>query len=182
MPELPELSTMTSDQKDELIRQLFARLAELEARLSKNSHNFSKPPSSDGLAKKTQSLRRPSGKKPGGQDGHPGQTLERTREPNEIRNRPLPDRCACGASLSASEARIAERRQVFDIPAAHYHGVEYRTLQLRCTCGREHVSAFPSGVTEAVQYGSNVRALGVHLTQGQLLPYGCATDRRPVSS
>ena len=65
---------------------------------------------------------------------------------------------------------------MFDIPAAHYQGVEYRTLQLRCTCGREHVSAFPSGVTEAVQYGANVRALGVHLTQGQLLPYSRASQ------
>jgi len=132
MHELPDLSTMTSDQKDELIRQLFARLEDLEARLSKGSHNSSKPPSSDGLAKKTQSLRQPSGKKAGGQAGHPGQTLERTSEPDEIRECPLPDRCACGASLSASEARIAERRQVFDLPAVHYHVVEYRTLQLRC--------------------------------------------------
>ena len=179
MHEHPDLSTLTSDQKDELIRQLAARLselearlAELEARLSKNSHNSSKPPSSDGLAKKTQSLRQPSDKKAGGQAGHPGQTLKRTSEPDQILHSPLPDRCACGASLSESDAIIAERRQVFDIPAAHYQVVEHRTLQLRCTCGREHVSAFPSGVTEAVQYGSNVRALGVHLTQGQLLPYG----------
>lgn len=176
MHELPDLSTLTSDQKDELIRQLAARVAELEARLSKNSHNSSKPPSSDGLAKKTQSLRQPSGKKAGGQAGHPGQTLKRTSEPDEIIPSPLPDHCACGASLSESGARIAERRQVFDIPAAHYQVVEHRTLQLRCTCGREHVSAFPSGVTEAVQYGSNVRALGVHLTQGQLLPYGRAAQ------
>jgi transposase len=176
MRELPDLSTLNTDQKDDLIRQLFARLAELEARVSKNSHNSSKPPSSDGLAKKTQSLRRPSGKKAGGQVGHPGQTLERTSKPDEIRDSPLPDRCACGAFLPASASRIAGRRQVFDIPAAHYQVVEYRTLQLRCTCGREHVSEFPSGVTEAVQYGSNVRALGVHLTQGQLLPYGRASQ------
>ena len=171
-----EFDSPASDQKDELIRQLFARLAELESRLSKNSHNSSQPPSSDGLAKKTQSLRQPSGKKPCGQAGHPGQTLERASEPDEIRNSPLPDRCACGASLSVSESRIAERRQVFDIPAAHYQVVEYRTLHLRCTCGREHVSEFPSKVTEAVQYGSNVRAFGVYLTQGQLLPYGRASQ------
>ena len=183
MHEYSDLSTLTSDQKDERIRQLTARLselearlAELEARLSKNSHNSSKPPSSDGLAKKTQSLRQPSGKKAGGQAGHPGQTLKRATEPDQILHSPLPDRCACGASLSESDAIIAERRQVFDIPTAHYQVVEHRTLQLRCSCGREHVSAFPSGVTEAVHYGSNVRALGVHLTQGQLLPYGRAAQ------
>lgn len=49
-------------------------------------------------------------------------------------------------------------------------------MQLRCACGRKHVSAFPSDVTEAVQYGPNVHALAVHLTQGQLLPCGRAAQ------
>ena len=186
MHELPDLSTLTLKQKDELIRQLFpllaevvplaARVAELEARLSKNSQNSSQPPSSDGVAKKTQSLRQPSGKKPGGQAGHPGQTLKHT-DPDEIIHSPLPDRCDCGAFLSGSDALIAERRQVFDVPVAHCHVVEHGTLPLRCTCERLHSSAFPAGVTEAVQYGPNVRALAVHLTQGQRLPYGCAAQR-----
>ena len=174
MNELPDLTTLTSEQKDELIFQLTARGLEREARQSKNCQNSSKPPSSDGVAKKTQSLRQPSGKKPGGQAGPPGPTLKRTSEPDEIVDSPLPDRCACGVSLSESDALIAERRQVFDIPGAHYHGVEHRTLPLRCICGREHVSAFPCEVTEAVHYGPNVRALAVHLTQGQRLPYGRA--------
>ena len=101
------------------MRKLTARVSEREARLSKNSQNSSKPPSSDGYAKKTQSLRQPSGKKPGGQAGHPGQTLKRSSEPDEIIYSPLPDRCACGAPLSEYDALIAERRQVFDIPVAH---------------------------------------------------------------
>ena len=78
--------------------------------------------------------------------------------------------------MSGADARISERRQVFDIPVAHYHVVEHCTLHLRCTCGQVYVSAFPSEVTEAVQYGPNVRALAVHLTQGQLLPYGRAAQ------
>ena len=177
MDEHPDISRLTSEEKDELICQLIARIAELEARLSKDSHNSSKPPSSDGLAKKTQSLRRPSGKKAGGQAGHPGHTLERTHEPDEILHCLLPDRGTCGATLSDCDAQIAERRQVFDVPVAHYHVVEHCTLPVRCTCGREHVSTFPpAGVTEAVQYGPNVRALAVHLRQGQLLPYGRAAQ------
>ena len=52
-----------------------ARIGELEGRLSKDSHNSHKPPSSNGLGRKTGSLRKPSGKKSGGQEGHSGQTL-----------------------------------------------------------------------------------------------------------
>ncbi len=63
---------------------LHARVHELEARVAKDSHNSSKPPSSDGLARKTKSLRRRSGKKPGGQLGHRGETLRLVAAPNGV--------------------------------------------------------------------------------------------------
>ena len=52
---------------------LIGRLVELERRLGLNSSNSGKPPSSDGLNKppRVSSLREPSGKKTGGQKGHP---------------------------------------------------------------------------------------------------------------
>ena len=177
MEALPDLSRQSHEQKDELIRTLFemvqrltARVEELEGCLSKDSHNSSKPPSSDGLGKKTHSLREASGKKPGGQSGHLGKTLKRASHADIVIDHPLPRRCPCGAALDAAPARIHERRQVFDIPVARYQVTEHRTRQLRCICGVVHQSAFPEGVTEVVQYGPNVRALAVHLTHGQLLP------------
>lgn len=55
----------------ELFAKLEARIEELEKRLNMNSSNSSKPPSSDGLKRKTKSLRRKNtGRKPGGQPGH----------------------------------------------------------------------------------------------------------------
>lgn len=184
MNAIPPLSTLTSEQKDDLILRLLARvlelearIVELEARLAKDSHNSSKPPSSDGYGKKkTTSLRKPSGKPPGGQKGHKGNTLERTSEPDEIRDCPLPASCSCGLPLDASRAEVAEQRQVFDVPIQPFQVIEHRTLKLACSCGQVHVSQFPADVVAPVQYGPNIRALGVHLTQFQLLPYARAAQ------
>src|ERR1700690_2919678 len=80
---------------------LQARIADLERRLGLNSSNSGKPPSSDGLKKpaRTSSLREASGKKTGGQKGHPGETLRRTETPDAtIDHYPLT--CAgCGEPL-----------------------------------------------------------------------------------
>ena len=178
--ELPNLSLLSHEQKDEIIRMLYpliaqvrrfsARVAELEARLSKDSHNSSKPPSSDGLGKKSNSPSTPTGKKPGGQAGRAGKTLERSARVDTIINHPLPQHCTCGVSLTGAAKVLRERRQVIDIPVASYVVTEHCTWQSRCTCGQVHQSEFPAEVTEAVQYGPNVRALAVHLTHGQLLP------------
>jgi plasmid stabilization system protein ParE len=65
--------------------ELAARVVQaLEARLAKDSHTSSKPPSSDGLGRKTRSLRRRSGKKPRGQLGHRGETLRLVATPDAV--------------------------------------------------------------------------------------------------
>ena len=68
-----------------VIVELQARIADLERQLGLNSGNSGKPPSSDGLKKqpaRVSSLRGRSGKKPGGQPGHPGTTLRRSESPD----------------------------------------------------------------------------------------------------
>ncbi len=149
------------------------RVSELEARLSKDRHNSSKPPSSDGL-KKTRSLRRPSGAKPGGQVGHKGTTLKRVQEPDEVIEHGLPERCdGCGETLPPSCAQIAERRQVFDIPVVRYEATEHRILRLQCGCGKLHESQFLSSVRRAVQYEPNIHALVVHADESGLRVASC---------
>src|SRR5215210_8606276 len=79
-----DLSAQLADQR-EMIASLTARLNDLEDRLAKNSRNSSKPPSSDPLAKPNpKSLRGRSGKKPGGQKGHPGSTLSLVENPEHV--------------------------------------------------------------------------------------------------
>ena len=158
------------------IDALWARIEALEAKLGTNSANSSKPPSSDGLAKKTHSLRGSSGKPPGGQTGHKGTTLKRAL-PTQTIDHPLLQRCVhCHRALLLEEARVVECRQVIDVPVAAFDVIEHRTLGLTCCCGQSHISNFPSAVSEAVQYGPNVKALCVHLTQGQMLPYARAAE------
>src|SRR5712692_8520781 len=76
-------------QVEELAKQLAKQgeaLRELQARLTKDSRNSSKPPSSDGYKKphRTESLRKLGNKPNGGQPGHEGQTLKALDHPDRI--------------------------------------------------------------------------------------------------
>jgi transposase len=158
----------------ETIAQLRACIADLERRLGLNSGNSGKPPSSDGLKKppRTMSVREPSGKKPGGQPGHPGETLRQVAEPTVIINH-YPHRCErCGSSLPENTATSYSARQVFDLPEPQPWVVtEHRAHSCRCgQCGRSTRASFPDGVTAPVQYGARIAAFVVYLLQCQFLP------------
>jgi transposase len=163
--------------KDELIALLLAqeaRIAELERRLGLNSSNSGKPPSSDGLKKppRVSSLREPSGKKTGGQNGHPGETLCQVAKPDATIDH-YPQACAgCGEPLTAAVATGHVARQVFDLPEPSPLIVtEHRAHACRCAaCGTQTRAAFPEGVTAPVQYGQRIAAFVLYLLHYQLLP------------
>lgn len=151
---------------------LAARVKELEDRLGKDSHNSSKPPASDGFAKKPTSLRPQTGRKPGGQKGHPGKTLALTDTPDAVVVH-APNQCACcGLSLAEAAAQPGERRQVLDLPPLRLFVTEHQSQRKTCRgCGALTCGAFPEGVSQPAQYGPRVKALGVYLASYQLLPY-----------
>ena len=118
-PTAPDLTGLSHEQQDILILTLLARLEALESKVNKTSSNSSKPPSSDGLAKKTRSLRESSGKPPGGQAGRKGSTLKQASQPTERIDHPLPGHCdRCQHALPLQDTLVEERRQVFDVPVA----------------------------------------------------------------
>src|SRR5258708_38742887 len=67
----------------EQVKQLTEEVKQLQEHVAKNSQNSSLPPSSDRFSRqsKSRSLRQKSGKKPGGQPGHQGYTLQMSAEP-----------------------------------------------------------------------------------------------------
>src|SRR5947207_7380424 len=118
----------------EQMEQLSTRVQKLEGRVAKDSHNSSKPPSSDGYARKTRSLRQKSGKKPGGQAGHAGSTLSLVETPDEIIVL-RPEKCAhCQANLQEIPAEGFERRQLIHLPQIFPRVTEYQGHDVRCPC------------------------------------------------
>ena len=148
------------------------RIAELEDRLRKTSRNSSRPPSGDGLAKPppgSRSLRKKTGRKPGGQDGHPGQTLAQVAKPDR-EERHEPACCGrCGAGLAGQPVTGVERRQVFDLPQVKVKVTEHQLIERECGCGRRTRGTAPQGACAPVQYGPRIAAIIIYLYAGQFL-------------
>ncbi len=156
-----------------LIEQLRERIQELEARLAQDSHNSSRPPASDPPFRKPppRSQRQPSERRAGGQAGHRSVTRTLVEDPDQRVVLPLTGTCGCGRCRAQTAAEmLPERRQVVAV-VIQRRVTAYRIVGGTCACGRVHRSAFPAGITAAVQYGPGVSALAVYLTQYQLLPY-----------
>ena len=169
-PSYEELAALVAVQAKR-IAELEAEIAELRRQLGQNSQNSSKPPSTDSPFTKPapKSLRRKSGRKPGGQPGHPGSTLTLVADPNE-RLRHEPGQCAgCGADLAAAPEVGMERRQVFDLPPMTVRVTEHQLIARRCSCGTTTCGAPPAGVTAPVQYGPRITAIILYLYVGQFM-------------
>jgi len=152
------------------------QVAELKDRLAQTSRNSHQPPAADGLAKPPpRSLRTPSGRKPGGQPGHPGSTLQPVPKPDQVHLHRL-DRCPCGqcggVSLRGQPVLDHERRQVFDLPPLQLEVTEHQAEIKQCpVSGRRVRASFPPGVEAPVQYGPHFRGLTLYLFNQQLLPF-----------
>jgi transposase len=153
------------------IGKLESRIKVLEDQASKDSQNSSKPPSGDGFKKRFQSLRTQSGRKSGGQTGHPGSPLEWVDEPDEIEQQVIETCQGCGASLVEMPIVEWQCAQVHDLVPIEMRVKEHQVAVKQCACcGQRNQAAFPVGVSNRVQYGSGLRSLMVYLMDYQLLP------------
>jgi len=146
----------------EELAQARDRITELEARLRQTPRNSSKPPSSEGLDKpppRPRSLRKKSGRKPGGQDGHEGTTLAQVATPDwELRHEPA---CCgrCGAGLAGRPVTGVECHQVFDLPEVAVKVTEHQLIERECGCGHRTKAPAPPGAEAPVQYGPRIAAI-----------------------
>jgi transposase len=158
----------------------------LKDRLSLDSSNSSKPPSSDGLGKsavqseqdqeeeekspKKRSLREKSLRPSGGQKGHKGYTLER-KSPDEVIVHCAQNCAKCGKSLEHIPASKVKTRQVQDIPPMPDLTItDHQVMIKKCLCGTINKGEFPENITAPVQYGENIQKLAVYFSGQQVIP------------
>lgn len=175
---MPTLQTM--------VRELQAAVAVLQEQVrllteakNRNSSNSSRPPSSDPPWRQRPG-KPPTGKKRGGQPGHPGAC--RQLVPESAVDQVVvvcPPACGhCGQDFAAQlpQRRKYRRWQVVELPPIRPVVTEYQLLARRCSgCGRRTWAELPSGVRRRC-VGPRVQAITT------LLAGACRLSRRQVQS
>jgi len=167
-----EKLTLRVEKLEKENQELREEVRELRIRLDKDSHNSSKPPSTDGLKKPpVVNLRKKSGRRPGGQPGHKGKTLEMSANPDRTFQYRVEKCASCGQTLESVNPDKIVRRQVFEIPAPRIEVTEHRAEVKTCPCcNAKNIAPFPGDVPASLQYGTNVKALIAMLSAYQFIP------------
>jgi transposase len=159
-----------------VISSLERRIADLEERLNTNSSNSSKPPSSDAPSVKRRPPAPPSGKRRGGQPGHPHHPRALV-PPEQLRHivECKPPHCRwCGSGLHGDDPEPI-RHQVAELPPVRPVVDEYRLHRLTCPrCRTTTCATLPPGVPTGA-FGPRLRAILSVLAGGYRL------GKRPIS-
>ncbi len=160
------------DQTEKLVLELKDEITQLKEQLiSKNSRNSSKPPSTEiAPPKRTKSLRKATGLKPGGQLGHKGSGLKMVSEPDVVDKR-IPKYCkGCGSDMSDTPAEFLGRRQLIDIPPIVPIVTEQQIYSRICTCGHTTCGQYSPNAKAPVGYGENIESMVAYFHARQYLP------------
>lgn len=174
---LVEAQQAIIEAKDAEIARLQARLEVLERRLSENSSNSNKPPSSDGPEARGKRPSTPSGRPRGGQKGHKGHRRvllppERVQSTTHC----YPPSCRrCNARLPRRPDKNPLRHQVIDTPPTAASADEYLQHRVVCACGETTCGELPAGVPSHM-FGPNLLALVA------VLVGDCHVSRRKVQA
>ena len=172
-----EIWDRTPPEAQALLLHLATRVATLEAtvqelreQLRQDSRTSSRPPSSDPPTSQRERRRRqPSGRRPGGQPGHRGQTrmLIPVAEVDEVIVLQPAFCVRCPQSLDG-DAPQPQRHQVFEMPPIRPVVTAYQWHRLSCPgCGEATPAAWPAGVASP-QPGQDNRCHWYSVTTGRI--------------
>lgn len=139
---------------------------------SRKSNTSSTPPSHDLGRSNQKSLREPSKRKTGGQEGHEGSTLQMVANPDKvIKNRP--DFCKqCGEALAQQGATLVSRKQEIVLPPITPQYIEYQSYSCTCgKCGFITITQLPEHLKANVQYSSQINAWVAYFSVRQYISY-----------
>jgi transposase len=141
------------------IKLMLVLMEHLIDRVSLNSKNSSKPPSTDHDKDRGKDNKKDRNKrKPGGQPGRTGAQLKPISNPDEIKVLEIDK----GTLPKGRYKDVGyESRHVIDFKISA-HIVEYRAQILEDANGKQFVAEFPSFVTRPVQYGPKTKATAVY--------------------
>jgi len=144
------------------IDELNLTINKLTARIKKDSSNSSKPSSTDGFKKKVHNHRKKTGRKPGGQPGHKGNSLKLFADPTQI-IKCKKEHCKCGGNIVYKSECVSKKQHV-DIEII-VKITEFQTFEGACDyCGKQYTSKFPEDIINTVNYGDNLKAVIAMLT------------------
>lgn len=180
MTQLPDLSCLSHDEKDALIRVLWAqvqaltaRVAELEARLGeppKTPDNSSVPPS-QGMKPNRDDKPKRKGPRPGSL-GRKGGGRPLVENPDEtVIARPVC--CAhCQAGLDEADQTLAGRYDKVELPKVRpiVTRVERYAGHCRC-CGHTTLAPVPEGLEPGTPFSLNIVALAIYLRVTHAISY-----------
>jgi len=151
------------------------QLLQEEIRLLKNGRNSktsSTPPSQDISRNYQKSLREPSTRRTGGQDGHAGSNLKMKDTPDKIITY-QPNYCKqCGSILSTYGATMTSRKQEIELPIIEPQYTEHQSYTCTChKCGFATTSELPGHLTANVQYSPKISAWVAYLSVRQYISY-----------
>ncbi len=163
--------------RDKQIEELKTRLAKYE-KPDKNSGNSSTPTSKENMKdeaiRRTKTLRKSTGRKPGGQKGHEGSTLTVAVAPDETEDIKANYCTKCGSSLDDCKRILDYVTHVISIPELKPIVKEIRHYITVCkNCGERIQSHAPrKRGSNAVVYDTTVKSMVVYLNVVMFLPYG----------
>lgn len=134
------------------IQDLQKEVAELKARLGRNSKNSHKPPSTDSPRFKQGKPLPPPGepRAPGGQPGHPGKT-RKMASPREVTHTHVLRPSVCSGCLGRLDQLPFQgeplRHQVVELPEIRPEIHEYRLHSVQCRCGHVTRARLPAEAT-----------------------------------